>query len=81
MMTCQNFSYRNTRGVTTTLAKEDEHRAAGSPDTRPRWTIIRQTQHHTGAQVKQGARENLAAQEQHHLYQLPITTSDQPQER
>jgi hypothetical protein len=67
--------------TSTTPAREDEHRAEGSPDTRPRWTIIKRTQHHTGAQVKQGAREKLATQEQHHLYQLPITTSNYAQEQ
>jgi hypothetical protein len=62
--------------MSTAPAREDEHRAAGSPDTRPRWTIIRRTQHHTGAQVNQGVQENRTAQEQHHLHLLPITTSE-----
>jgi hypothetical protein len=62
--------------TSTTPAREDEHRAAGSPGTRPWWTIIRRTQHHTSAQVNQGVRENHTAQEQHHLHLLPITTSE-----
>jgi hypothetical protein len=64
------------RETSTAPAREAEHRAAESSGTRPRWTVIRRTQHHTGAQVNQGARENRTAQEQHHLHLLPITTSE-----
>jgi hypothetical protein len=64
------------RETSTAPAREAEHRATESSGTRPRWTVIRRTQHHTGAQVNQGARENRTAQEQHHLHLLPITTNE-----
>jgi hypothetical protein len=64
------------RETSTAPAREAEHRAAESSGTRPRWTVIRRTQHHTGAQVNQGVRENRTAQEQHHFHLLPITTSE-----
>jgi hypothetical protein len=42
-------------GVTETStapAREEEHRAAGSSSTRPRWTIIRAERHRTGAEIQ-----------------------------
>jgi hypothetical protein len=42
------------RETSTTPAREEEHRAAGSPSTRPRWTVSRQSaRHHTGTQEQQ----------------------------
>jgi hypothetical protein len=42
------------RETSTAPAREDEHRAAGSPNTRPRWTETRQSaRHHTGTQAQQ----------------------------
>jgi hypothetical protein len=38
------------RETSTAPAREEEHRAAGSPSTRPRLTAIRGTQHHTGTE-------------------------------
>jgi hypothetical protein len=42
------------RETSTTPAREEEHRAVGSPSTRPRWTETRQSaRHHTGTQAQQ----------------------------
>ena len=38
------------RETSSAPAREEEHRAAGSPSTRPRLTAIRGTQHHTGTE-------------------------------
>jgi hypothetical protein len=43
--------------TSTAPAREEEHRAAGSPSTRPQWTKIRE-QHHTGVRAQKKSTRN-----------------------